>query len=299
MFAGPNGSGKSTVKEIIVKKNPRWFGVYINPDEIEKAIEREGLLDFGLFKVKTNNNEIFDALNNSTVLADKGLLPEVSKLAFDKNILSFQNVHLNSYYISAVADFLHEKLVASGTSFSFETVMSHPKKIELLRSAQAKGFRTYLYFVATEDPETNIDRVRIRVMEGGHDVPPTKIRDRYYKSLTNLLSAIKATHRAFIFDNSGASVTLIAEITNGKNIFIENSNVPNWFRKYVLKKRILFRNRITENVYRPVDETSSCRLKFAISDPSYPAPSSPIASTGHAISASSHSSASSAVWGCL
>jgi predicted ABC-type ATPase len=78
-------------------------------------------------------------------------------------------------------------------------------------------------------------------MEGGHDVPPIKIRDRYYKSLKNLLSAVKATHRAFIFDNSGASVTFFAEITNGKNIFIENSNVPNWFRKYVLEKDDIIR----------------------------------------------------------
>jgi predicted ABC-type ATPase len=90
MFAGPNGSGKSTVKEIIAKKNPRWFGVYINPDEIEKTIEEEGLLNFGLFKIKTNENEIFDSLNKSTVLAEKGLLSQIPKLEFHKNTLSLR-----------------------------------------------------------------------------------------------------------------------------------------------------------------------------------------------------------------
>lgn len=41
MFAGPNGSGKSTIKASI---NPGIFGIYINPDEIEKEIRERGFL---------------------------------------------------------------------------------------------------------------------------------------------------------------------------------------------------------------------------------------------------------------
>ena len=122
-------------------------------------------------KVRTNKVQIFDFLSKSNQLTDKNLLAEVSKLRFSKNSLSFQDVLLNSHFVSALADFLHEKLVASHASFSFETVMSHTKKIELLRSALSTGFRNYLYFVATEAPEINISRVQIRVKEGGHNVP--------------------------------------------------------------------------------------------------------------------------------
>lgn len=236
MFAGPNGSGKSTIKEKISRIKPGWLGVYINPDDIEREISKSGRLELGHFKVKTTGAKIFNFLENANQLIDNGLVDEVSKLRFEKNSVSFQGVLLNSYFVSAIADFLHESLVSSNTSFSFETVMSHQNKIELLRRAQTKGFRNYLYFVATEDPAINISRVQIRVKEGGHDVPRRKIVDRYYRSLSNLVRAIRVTDRAFIFDNSGAKATEIAEVTEGKNIEIKNSNIPVWFKRYVLDK---------------------------------------------------------------
>lgn len=34
MFAGPNGSGKTTVKNGL-HRSPSWFGIYINPDDLE------------------------------------------------------------------------------------------------------------------------------------------------------------------------------------------------------------------------------------------------------------------------
>lgn len=44
MFAGPNGSGKSAIKDLLPKQ---LLGVYVNPDEIEKAIRDVGFLDLG------------------------------------------------------------------------------------------------------------------------------------------------------------------------------------------------------------------------------------------------------------
>ena len=114
--------------------------------------------------------------------------------------------------------------------------MSHTKKIELLGKARSSDFRNYLYFVATEDPEINISRVQIRVKEGGHDVPIDKIVSRYYRSLGNLLDAIRFTDRAYVFDNSGAEAILVAEITEGKKIEVATSSVPVWFQRYVLDK---------------------------------------------------------------
>ena len=133
MFAGPNGSGKSTIKaKVSAEINSGMLGVYINPDDIEREIAASGQIDFTHFKIKTTEEQIFASLRNSTQLSDKGLLKELSKLCFDKNALSFTGVSLNSYFVSALADFLHERLIESRISFSFETVMSHPNKIKLL-----------------------------------------------------------------------------------------------------------------------------------------------------------------------
>ena len=45
MFAGPNGSGKSTLKSYLPKD---LLGVYLNPDEIEQEIRRQGFLDLDI-----------------------------------------------------------------------------------------------------------------------------------------------------------------------------------------------------------------------------------------------------------
>jgi predicted ABC-type ATPase len=237
MFAGPNGSGKSTIKTSLETIDSRWLGVYVNPDDIEREISITGMLDFDHFKIKVTRSQILNFLGRSSQLVEKDLAKEVARLEFENSSLYFQDVELNSYYVSAIADFLHERLIKAGTDFSFETVMSHPAKIELLRAARSKGFRNYLYYIATEDPAINISRVTVRVKEGGHDVPDAKVRSRYYRSLQNLIAAIRATDRAYIYDNSGAEAKLIAEITDGRKIEIRNASVPVWFESYVLKNR--------------------------------------------------------------
>ena len=238
MFAGPNGSGKSTIKEKISAIDSHWLGVYINPDEIQKNIEETNQLDFAEYDLKINKPQLFHFLDNSTQLLENGFEDIVRSLSFQRNSLSLGKFTKNAYLISALADFLHKQLIRSKISFSIETVMSHPQKIVLLKESRGNGFRSYLYYIATEDPEINISRVATRVKAGGHNVPKEKIISRYYRSLENLLPAIRATNRAFVFDNSGTKADLIAEISDGKSLEVQNSVIPNWFRKYVLDKGI-------------------------------------------------------------
>ena len=118
-------------------------------------------------------------------------------------------------------------------SFSFETVMSHPDKVQLLRVARAAGFRTYLYYVATEDPAINVARVRLRVSQGGHDVPEAKIVCRYARSLGLLRETIRHADRAYCFDNSGAEPWYFAEIIAGRTIELQSDTMPDWFKNAV------------------------------------------------------------------
>ena len=52
-----------------------------------------------------------------------------------------------------------------------------------MKEAKERGHRIYLYFVATDDPEINLDRVRRRVMQGGHPVHDDKVKKRYRQSI--------------------------------------------------------------------------------------------------------------------
>jgi predicted ABC-type ATPase len=231
MFAGPNGSGKSTIKAAIAAViGPELFGVYINPDEIESGIRASGVLDLALYGVETSAGDVLDFFVASSFLAKVGLTHEAAALRYDDGKLDFAAVSVNSYFASVAADFIRHKLLDAGVTFTFETVMSSEDKIEFLKKAQEHGFRTYLYYVATEDPEINISRVASRVAEGGHPVPTDKIVERYRRSLGLLADAVQYVNRAYIFDNSSDNKVWVAEVTDNDILELKTDVMPNWFK---------------------------------------------------------------------
>lgn len=235
MFAGPNGSGKSTLKSVI---RPELLGIYINPDEIEQEIRLLDFLDMSIFRVETTESEIITFFNRSTLLDKADLLDEAACLHFSDNKLSFFEIDVNAYFASVAADFIRRKLLDRGVSFTFETVMSSTDKVDFLNTAQQRGFRTYLYYTATDDPIINISRIRNRVRLGGHTVPDDKVIARYGRSLDLLPSAIRHTDRAYIFDNSGPSPIWLAEVTDGRELILKTDRIPAWFKSAVWDKLI-------------------------------------------------------------
>lgn len=237
VFAGPNGSGKSTLKSVLDKK---LLGVYLNPDEIEQEIRRQRFLDFADYSVAPTAGEVLPFFQSSQFLIREGFGEAVNQLAFASGRLDFSKVRANSYFASVASDFIRQKLLEARVSFTFETVMSHPSKVEVLARARQLGYRTYLYFIATDDPAINISRVRARVNLGGHPVPEDRIEKRYYRSLDLLMDAIEHTNRAYIFDNSvanpNAQHTWLAEITDGRELEMKTDQVPAWFKRAVLDK---------------------------------------------------------------
>jgi predicted ABC-type ATPase len=231
IFAGPNGSGKSTLKSVISDK---LLGVYINPDDIEKDIKEIGFLDFNIYKIKTDKNVLNFFINHSLIIK-MNLVNETKKIKFIDNRLYFKNIEMNSYFASVLSDFIRRELIKLKISFSFETVMSSPDKIELLKIAQKNGYRTYLYYIATQDPIINISRVKNRVKLGGHNVPEDKIVSRYYKSLKLLKDAIKYSNRVYIFDNSSYDKVWLCEINSLKEVELKVENMPYWLYEYLLR----------------------------------------------------------------
>ena len=128
-----------------------------------------------------------------------------------------------------IADAIRRELLAQGRTFTFETVMSSRDKIDFLRDARRRGYRTYLYFVATDDPAINLARVKLRVSQGGHDVPQDRVRDRYRRSIDLLDEACSIANRAYVFDNSGEAHELLVEISEGQDMVVHSSTLPAWF----------------------------------------------------------------------
>lgn len=240
MFAGPNGSGKSTLKRELREQLAPLYGVYLNPDDLEQSLVSEMQIDFARYGLNVTQNAVLSAFQDSPFLRAHGLSEVMNGLRFEANVLDFSpvGIPINSYIASTAIAFIRGQLLSARHSFTFETVMSHPSKVDFLKLAQESGFRTYLYFVATDDPAINCSRVKNRVARGGHDVPQEKIVSRYHRALELLYDAIGNTNRAYIFDNSGDGTkqTWLAEITEGKTLELKSNSVPVWFNKYVLEK---------------------------------------------------------------
>lgn len=235
MFAGPNGSGKSTMKSVL---RPELLGIYVNADEFEKEIVATGALDLRAYDVDPTTDEVVGFFSASTLLEKEGLSSLVPQLSVMDRKLAFDGMPVNSYWAAVAADFVRQKLLERGVSFTFETVMSSPDKVALLERARGLGYRTYLYFVATDDPIINISRVRNRVLQGGHPVPDDKVASRYQRSLDLLVDAIRHTDRAYIFDNSSHEQERrwLAEVTDGRRLELKVDSVPAWFKSAVLDK---------------------------------------------------------------
>jgi predicted ABC-type ATPase len=189
--------------------------------------------------VTTAGDEVLAFFRTSSFLHSAGLSAAATRLGYSAGKLVFADVEVNAYLASVTADFLRQKLLERRVSFTFETVMSSPDKVAVLEKAQRLGYRTYLYYIATDDPEINISRVRTRVKRGvGHAVPEDKIVSRYHRSLGLLMNAIHHTNRAYVFDNStdGQERTWLAEVTNGKVLELKADQIPAWFKRAVLEK---------------------------------------------------------------
>ena len=114
-----------------------------------------------------------------------------------------------------------QELLNNGDNFSFETTLSTRSFVETIHLARSKGYYTTLIFFYLESVELALDRVAIRVSEGGHNIEPAVIERRYNRGLVNLFNEfIDAIDKALIFDNSDGVFELIAKVDGGKRLDI-------------------------------------------------------------------------------
>jgi len=118
-----------------------------------------------------------------------------------------------------------EASIAAHQTIGVETVLSTEKYRKLVLAAKAHGFEVRLIYVLLSSPELSVERVRLRVGKGGHHVPTTKIRQRRERSLQQLPWFLKNSDLAWIFDNSGARPTQIAQ-KSGNTIVVDPSALP-------------------------------------------------------------------------
>ena len=237
IFAGPNGSRKTTLFEALAENYDT--GIFLNADYIEKELSTKGFIDLNKYGLDLTEDDLekFLQTDRARSLKAKSLKDRHPiDIAIKENIIVDIEKETHSYEGALISSFIRFHLQQQHIDFCFETVMSHPSKIDELIEAKKNGYKIYLYFICTDDPEVNVSRVENRVEKGGHDVSAEKISSRYYNTLKNLISAIEQSDKCYLFDNSGQDFKMIAKV-NGDAMSLETEpeKLPNWFIENVLK----------------------------------------------------------------
>lgn len=107
-----------------------------------------------------------------------------------------------SYEAAGIAERIREALLRQGTSFCFETVFSHPSKIDFIAMAKSMGYEIILVYIHLATADLNEARVRQRVSEGGHYVPAEKIRTRLPRTMAHIGVAMPLVDKAYLLENS-------------------------------------------------------------------------------------------------
>ena len=234
MIAGPNGSGKSSLVRRLREEYAVNFYDFLNADDIFALVQRERAYSPQFPVVQA---EMQDYAERSDYDSDVKGAFRSGAISICDDCVRFDPEVINSYTIALFTNFLQDMSVRRGMSFSQETVFSHPSKVEALKRAKEQGYRTYLYYIATESAQINLGRIANRRTQGGHDVPAEKVVSRYLRSLAQVKAAIPHLSRAYFFDNSGASMTYLGQYSDdqGYAFGVPVDRLPRWFRALGLK----------------------------------------------------------------
>jgi predicted ABC-type ATPase len=103
-----------------------------------------------------------------------------------------------------------------GFDFAFETTLSGKSYAKLLSELKSQEYSLHLFFLWIPSPELAIARIKDRVAEGGHHVPPEDVRRRFVRGLRNFFKMYESILDSWVLiDNSKSKPVLIAKRRNG------------------------------------------------------------------------------------
>ena len=196
IIAGPNGSGKSTLY------GSKRDAVYGN------TIITDASRPFWIINP--------DLLASRIRLAER-LSLQAANLAAVRRIEAWLNASIDAHQ-----------------SIGVETVLSTDKYRRLVRAAKRRGYEIRLIYVILQDADLNVDRVRLRVKKGGHDVPARKVRERWTRSLNQLPWFLNQADWALLFDNS-KELRVVGQKERG--VILLDPTAPSEMQKAVRKIR--------------------------------------------------------------
>ncbi len=124
-----------------------------------------------------------------------------------------------------------EKLLNSQQSFAIETTLAGKNHIKTIQKAKNLGYYIVLIYSYLDSPILCENRIKIRVLNGGHNIPKNDIIRRFYRSKENFWNTYKDLVDEWnLFYNGTSEYILVAQSSESK-IEIYNENLYNEFIK--------------------------------------------------------------------
>jgi predicted ABC-type ATPase len=102
--------------------------------------------------------------------------------------------------------------VEKNESFAFETTLSGKGYIKKIKDWKEKQYEIIIYFLKVPSVEFAIERVKLRVSQGGHNVPEQDIVRRFERSWNNFQQIFKHLADSWIiYDTSGTQPIIVEE----------------------------------------------------------------------------------------
>lgn len=152
----------------------------------------------------------FEALGGSVWIINPDLLTSdiAAQERLDRHDANLQSVRRIEQWLYAS--------IATYRTIGVETVLSTEKYRRLVTTACDAGYRTRMLYVLLDSADRQVERVRLRVATGGHDVPEEAIRRRRAKSFEQLAWFADAMDACDVYDNSTGVPELSASKVDGR-----------------------------------------------------------------------------------
>lgn len=126
-----------------------------------------------------------------------------------------------------------KNLISCGTDFALETTLATRTHANVIKFAQENGYKVTLVFFWLSLPSLAVERVKMRVESGGHNIEEKTIRRRYDIGIKHLFSLyIPLCEFWMIINNSTLPPELIAEGVKNQEPKIYNKPIYNKIVNY-------------------------------------------------------------------
>ena len=141
-------------------------------------------------------------------------------------IAKYKHADNHLIFASKQALRLYSHAISNSLNVCMESTLSVKSAMRRIALAKSKGYRVIAYFVGLSDVEINIERVRQRVLAGGHHIERNLIINRYQKSIDNLLLCHNLIDELHVIDNSKSYYEL--QFSRYAKQFVKYDSMAKW-----------------------------------------------------------------------